>query len=57
MGVRKPVINICNLSLIGDSRDGTAGKHTVLMSESRMRRFEGWPRSRPNMMNAVNYGQ
>jgi len=57
MRVRKPVINICNLSLIGDSRAGTAGKQTVLMSESRMRRFEGWPGSRPDTMNAVNYGQ
>jgi hypothetical protein len=57
MRVRKPVINICNLSLIGDSRAGTAGKQTVLMSESRMRRFDGWPQSGPDTMNAVNYGQ
>jgi hypothetical protein len=57
MRVRNPVINICNLSLIGDSRAGTAGKQTVLMSESRMRRLDGWPRSGPATMNAVNYGQ
>jgi hypothetical protein len=57
MRVSKPVINICNLSLIGDSGAGTGGEQTVLMSESRMRRFEGWPGSRPDTMNAVNYGQ
>ena len=57
MRVRKPVINICNLSLIGDSRAGTAEKQTVLMSEARIRRFDGWPESRPDTMNAVNYGQ
>jgi hypothetical protein len=57
MRVRKRVINICNLSLIGDSMDGTSGKQTVLMSEARMLRFEGWPGLRPDTMNAVNYGQ
>jgi hypothetical protein len=57
MRVRKAVINICNLSLIGDSMAGTAGKQTVLMSESRMRRSDGWPQSGTDTMNAVNYGQ
>lgn len=57
MRVYELVINICNLSLIRDSRAGFAEKATVLMSEARISRFDSWPQSRPDIMNAVTYGQ